>query len=297
LNFFVQYLAAFPIWANNLLQMLNVLVPITVMYAILKHRVIDVRFFLNRALVYGILTTIGVGLLVLLDWAVAKRLESFGIIVEVAGALVLGVGIQRLHGFVDALVDRYVFRSVHEAEKHLERVADAMVYAESLGAIDKLLVEESTRALRLQSAAVFRRDGGAFAREAAVGWRDGTTTNIAADDPLALDLQAQKHGVGAGPFLANRRDFPPDNAAPAFAAPICIRERMIGFALFGAHLNASDIDPNEQQILERFVARAAIAYDHVWSLERAAENARMRIELDFLRDLVQPLQTRREVPD
>jgi hypothetical protein len=277
-----------PIPLYNSLQTLNILVPIAVTYAILKHRVIDVRFFLNRALVYGILTTIGIGLLVLLDFAVAKRLESFGLVVEVAGALVLGIGIQRLHGFVDGLVDRYVFRSVHEAESHLARVADAMMFAESLATIDKLVVDESARALQLRSVAIFRREDASFRREAAVGWNEVRSNRIAAEDSFVLDLQAQKTGVAASPFLAQRDDMPQGAAAPSFAVPICIREQMIGFVVFGAHLNASDIDPDEQQILERFVARATVAYDHVSNLERVAENARMRIELDFLRGLVAP---------
>jgi len=297
-NAFFGYTGTSPIWLTNTLQIFDVLIPITVTYAILKHRVIDIRFFLNRALVYGILTSIGVGLLVLLDWAVARRLESFGLVIEVAGALALGVGIQHLHGFVDSLVDRFVFRSVHEAERHLERVGEAMMYAESLASLDKLLVEESTRALRLGSAAVFRRDGaGAFAQAAAIGWSGVGRDAIPADDPLVLDLQAQKRGIAGGPFLAGRDDFPQGAAAPAFAVPIRIREQMIGFVLFGAHVNASDIDPNEQRILEEFVGRARIAYDHVSNIERAAENARMRIELDFLRGLVQPLRASTNVPD
>jgi hypothetical protein len=287
-----------PIWLTNGLQIFNLLVPVTVMYAILKHRVIDIRFFLNRALVYGLLTTIGVGLLVLLDWAVAKPLERYGIIVEVAGALVLGFGIQRLHGFIDALVDRFVFRSVHEAERHLERVGKAMTYAESLEALDRLLVEESARALQLRSAAVFRRSGDAFTRVAAVGWSDGDVRTLEAGDPVVLDLQAQRRGIGADPFLMRHSDFPRGAGAPAFAVPICIREHVMGFALFGAHNNASDVDPNEQSLLESFVERAAIAYDHVSNVERAAENARMRIELDFLRGLVRPLGPSAEVaPD
>jgi hypothetical protein len=297
-NAFFGYAGTSPIWLTNTLQIFDVLIPITVTYAILKHRVIDIAFFLNRALVYGILTTLGIGLLVLLDWAVARRLESFGLVIEVAGALALGIAIQHLHGFVDTLVDRYVFRSVHEAEKHLERVGEAMMYAESLEALDTFLVQESARALRLASVAVFRRvDAGQFVRASALGWNGVACDTIGADDPLVLDLQAQKRGVAGGPFLSDRSDVPQGASAPIFAVPIRIRERTIGFVLFGAHLNASDIDPNEQGILESFVARATIAYDHVWNLERSAENSRMRVELDFLRGLVQPLQPSANVPE
>ncbi len=296
-NAFLGYAGTFPIWLTNTLQIFDVLIPITVTYAILKHRVIDIRFFLNRALVYGILTSIGVGLLVLLDWAVARRLESFGLVIEVAGALALGVGIQHLHGFVDSLVDRFVFRSVHEAEQHLERVGEAMMYAHTLAALDKLLVEESARALRLRSAALFRREGGQYRLVASVGWGGVGCDAIDAEDPLVLDLQAQKRGVSGSPFLSGRDGVPHGEAAPVFAVPIRVREQTIGFALFGAHVNASDIDPNEQAILEAFTGRATIAYDHVSNLERAAENSRMRIELDFLRGLVQPLRSSANAPE
>ena len=45
-----------------------VIMPISVMYAVLKHRVLDVNFVLNRALVYGILSVFVIAFVSLLDW-------------------------------------------------------------------------------------------------------------------------------------------------------------------------------------------------------------------------------------
>ena len=242
-----------PLWAINLLQAMNICIPVSVAYAIMKHRVIDVRFFVSRALVYGLITTVAVAILALLDWAVAKRLEEtrLGLVVEIAGALAIGLGIHRMHSWIDKIVDRFVFRSVHEAQQHLERIADAMMFARSTHAIDEMLADETSRALCLESVAVIR--------------------DFDPDDSLALQLHAGRITLEHGDFLA---------------MPLLVRHQLIGYVLFSHHENGAAIDPNERQILENVTARAAGAYDHVLSEERAAENERLAIENRVLRSLV-----------
>ncbi|MBV8637584.1 MAG: hypothetical protein JO322_05820 [Candidatus Eremiobacteraeota bacterium] len=242
-----------PLWAINLLQAMNICIPISVAYAIMKHRVIDVRFFVSRALVYGLITTLAVAILALLDWAVAKRLEAtqLGVAVEIAGALAIGLGVHRMHAFIDNIVDRYVFRSVHEAEQHLHRIGEAMMFARSTSAIDDMLASETTRALRLESATVVRE--------------------FDPDDSLALQLHAGRMTLEHGDSLA---------------MPLLVRHQLIGYVLYGHHENGAAIDPTEREILERISARAAVAYDHVLSEERAAENERLAIENRVLRSLV-----------
>ncbi len=282
-----------PVWVINVLQACNIAVPITVAYAIVKHRVIDIRFFLSRALVYGLLTTIAIGILVLLDWAVARQLEAshLGIIVEVVGALALGLAIHRMHDVVDRVVDRFVFRSVHDADRHIEKIGTAMMFAQSVRAIDGMLCTESARALFIASVAIFRETlEGSFDRVESIGWSAGDIGTLDRDDPLVLQLHAERHALDVGEQLARRTNLPRDIAAPLLAIPLVLRHRMLGFALFGAHTNGSAIDPNEREILERFVHRATAAYDHMISEERSTENDRLRLEVEVLRSLVQTRQ-------
>lgn len=264
-----------PVWGINVLQSFNVFVPLTVAYAIARHRVIDVRFFLSRALVYGLLTTVAIGILALLDWAVARQLEAshLGLAVEVAGALAIGIGIHRMHKVIDHIVDRFVFRSVHDAEQHLEKIGGAMMFAQSVGAIDGLLCDESARALRLTAVAAFRETpDGSYRRFASTGWSESDTNRYERDDRLVLRLHAARASM--------------DTVAGDLAVPLALRHRMFGFVVFGAHTDGSAIDPNERGILERFVHQAAVAYDHLISEERAAENTRLLVENEVLRSLV-----------
>jgi hypothetical protein len=257
-----------PVWIFNILATFSVLAPMSVAYAIMKHRVIDVRFFLSRALVYGLLTTLAVAVLALLDWAVARQLEqsNLGILVEIAGAVLVGLGIHRVHGAIDGFVDRFVFRSVHDAEQHFTTVGRAMMYAQSTRAIDVLLTEESTRALHLTGSAVYHaHENGGFAKTSASGSivRDGFDH----DDRVVLHLLAERTPIEIDGQLA---------------VPFTVRDRLLGLALFGAHTNATAIDPNERELLERFCHSASNAYDHVMGEERADENQRLRGELALL---------------
>jgi len=257
-----------PVWAVNLLSALDILAPVSVAYAILKHRVIDVRFFLSRALVYGLLTTGVVVALALIEWAIARRLEetNLGLLVEVAGAVAIGLGFQRAHGWIDSLVDRFVFRTIHDAEKRFGTIGRAMMYARSASAIDGLMADETIRALHLAGAAIYHpAEDGSYARTFSAGrpFRDGFDH----DHHIVLHLLAERTPI--------ERDG-------ELAVPFIVRDRLLGFALFGAHANNTAIDPNERALLEELCFRAASAYDHVESEARAEENARLRGALTIL---------------
>jgi hypothetical protein len=152
-----------------------------------------------------------------------------------------------MHGVVDAFVDRVVFRSIHAAEEHLETIGEAMIYARSLHAIDDMLRDESMRALDLATAEIVHE--------------------IEQEDQLAMRLQATRQAIETGDLVA---------------MPFLIRHQLYGYARFGHHRNGAAIDPNEQDILRRLCHRAAVAYDHVLSEQRAAENERLHIDMAIL---------------
>lgn len=242
-----------PLWTINVLLALAVFIPISVAYAILHHRVIDVRFFVSRALVYGALTSIAIGLLALLDFAVSRQLEAtqLGLAVEVAGAVAIGFGLNKLHGSVESVLDRFVFRSLHDAERRLERVGRAMMYAQSPEAIDAMLSTEAKDALQLVCAHVVR--------------------DCDPNHPLVLELQAERAPVQRGDELA---------------MPMLVRHRLLGYVLYGPHNSGAAIDPAEKSVLVQLTSAAVAALDHLAAEARSEENERLRIENGVLRSLI-----------
>lgn len=81
-------------------------------YAALTQRLVAVRFVLNRALVFAILTASLIGVLSLLESLIERSVISkeAGMALDLAVPLLLGVFIQRIHRWGEESVERVVFR-------------------------------------------------------------------------------------------------------------------------------------------------------------------------------------------
>jgi hypothetical protein len=135
-------------------------------YAILRHRVIDVNFVLNRALVYSILTSVVVGVFILVE----DLLQTFaagrgiGIAVEVSVALALGFSFNALHKQVERAIERALFRAKHEAANMLRRLSEEASFMESSDALLRRAVTEVHACTGAATAAIYERNGQGYAR-------------------------------------------------------------------------------------------------------------------------------------
>ena len=255
--------AGFP---PDTLAIINILVPLAVAYAVLRHRVLDITFVFSRALTYGVITSMLVAAFAVVDLILSKALEQrqLAVAAEVVVAIAFGFGLNGIHRQVDAVLDRLLFRSRHLAEKAIERLAAGLPHATSARAVDETLVAEPARTLNLHSAAVFIQDEpGRFVRHAAIGWPDGSTTGLDGDDPLVINLQGEMETMRMRDIHRGGATFPSGLHAPAIAVPMFVRHQLLGFALYGTHVSGEDIDPDELRLLERLAHSAASTYDHI----------------------------------
>jgi hypothetical protein len=142
-------------------------------------------------------------------------------------------------------------------------VADELLRATSIDAVDLMLTAAPTRTLDLASAAVFRNDRGAFRRHtAAIGWLDGTADCLDPDDPSLVLLH---RGLPFPIHLddAVRLGLPVGLASPTLAVPICDRLTCHAIALYGPHAIGADLSHDERAMLARLATAAALAYRHV----------------------------------
>jgi hypothetical protein len=262
-----------------------VLIPIAVAYAVLRHRVIDVRFAIDRALVYGLLTSGLILLFSLLEWLLSKKLEATRLAsyVELGTALVIGFSFDRLHRRVDGFVERAFFRRQHAAQQRLQRVARALSHAGASETVDDFLTVEPLEAYNLRSAAVFRRNGdGSYDRSAAIGW-DGDTSELATDaEPMIAHLSASLAPIALDD-IRTRLTLPSGPARPVLAVPVAVRNRLLGFVLYGPHAGGEMLDPDERTTLAGLAVAAAAAYEHLDALTLNRQLDALRDELAILR--------------
>ena len=266
-QFLNLYAPSTPIWFFHFLQLSTVIVPLTVAYAVIKHRVIDVSFIVSRTLVYGVLTSLLVGAFALVDWLFMDKLKlaRLGAVAEMGVAVAGGFWFNGLHKRVDLFIDAIFFRQRHKAELQLARNAAALPSVTTAKAVAEALVAEPIRSLALASAALFRREkDGTYFREDSVGWHDGDLKRLDdKDDRLLALIQTEQGPLSLYEHPWRDTDVPSGAAHPVLALPIIVRRELAAVVFYGSHVHGEPLDPDEVKAIAGLAPGAAAAYDHL----------------------------------
>jgi hypothetical protein len=265
-----------PYWVHTALDAAQVIFPLTVAYAILRERVVDINFVVSRTVAYGLMTTVIVAIFALIDLFLSRTMESrFSLPVDIVVALVLGFFFHGMRKRIDAGVDRVIFRKRHVAELRLEKVAKAVVHVEEPAAIANYLTRLPMEVLDLTGAALYLRRDAGFSLELCTGWKEQPSASMSTSDSLVAFISAELgcvrvNDVPAVAAPADRHD------AAVLAIPLVFRRELAGFVLYGAHEDGADLDADEQRALVPLVNAAAMTYDHLEAQALREENRALR---------------------
>ena len=248
------------------LFLVNGILCLFVVEAVRRPTVVNVSIPLRRATALGLLLSVPVLFL-------HKQIETIDEYIHmpywawlaVASALVYLIA--RGHEFATELVNRLFDREFIRAERRLSEVGETILQSGSLAEIERLLVHEPMRSLKLASAAVFRDEDGVFRRRVSAGWDAGDADTLAGDDAmLAGRFQRKPYPLDtADAANAPRAGLPHDVARPVLAAPVGNARHCYAVVLYGGHEAGTDLDGNERHLLGSLAHEAGIAYAHVES--------------------------------
>ncbi len=259
-----------------LLYLVNGVLCLFVFEAIRRQRVVSVIIPLRRVTILGFSLSIPV---LLMHHEVERIQEHLGL----PGWAWVGIGaaavfaLTRLHEGAVRLVDGYFNREVDAAG---QRLGHAIRAAKKPVEIDRLLADETYDALKLASAASFRREGPIFARNGnGKGWEGAKTTRIEADAPMLARVPEGK------PFPVKEEDgdgldFPSGLSRPVLAVPAVNPVRCFAVSLYGPHASGTDLDAHERSFLRRLAADAAAMYAELENSDLREEIARLERKLD-----------------
>src|SRR5579885_121146 len=252
---------------SNVSQLAQCALPLALAYAILRHRVLDIGFALNRTAVYVVMTTLVVGVVSFADWLSSRLLsqQRLALAVEALITISFGFALNWIHGRTERVIDRVVFRQRHIAEKRIEYRIDALDYAASAHVVDEALATDAAAILGLSSAAVFRRLSSTvpFRRAASVAWPDSSTMLIDPDSTLVRTLRALEKPFFLDDAAIAADGFPAGAAHPILVVPILTRHELTGFVLYGNRRDGASPDPEEVSLVSRLAAAAGTAYASV----------------------------------
>jgi hypothetical protein len=146
-------------------DILSVLSMAGFVYAVLRHRVVDVSVLLDRTLVYGATTALVVGVIAAMNSLALRATlgEGAGLLLQVVIPLALGIVLTRVRAFLDRVVERVFFRKKYLADKALRRFARLAPSYEHPDALLTAAMENIRQHLGSRGVAVYERRGEDYA--------------------------------------------------------------------------------------------------------------------------------------
>ena len=248
-------------------------IPAGLGYAIVRHRVVDIGFVVNRALVFGIISGIIVLAMSSLEWLLGNVLVKVshvtGTSLELGLALLLGISLRSIHARVHRFVDDVFFRDRHEAERALTTFAREVAFiTDPRVAIDRahdVLVEHAGAT----SAAVYVVDGAQAVRVDPA--ETAAPPAVDADDPALVRMRANR-----GPCDVRR--IAATAMAGDHAFPMCVRDAVTGAIVLGAKANGEAYAPDELATIELVALALGNALDALQTAALKAEVARVLLD-------------------
>ncbi len=236
----------------NLTQAWLIVAPVALAYTILKHRLFDIRFVVSRALIFGFMTTLTIGILALADWAFGKWLEHsrFHVVAEVALALALGFSITSVHKHIERVLNRIIFHAQALALAAIRRFTHEV----DLISDPRQLLAQTLQTLRTRLAseyvAIFTADGTTFVQSQPIA--EGAPESLSANDLAVLRLRRWSE-----PFEC---DVPQHPLRAALMLPMTARTHLIGFIVCGPKSDLTHYIPEEIDTLQALAHRAGAGY-------------------------------------
>jgi hypothetical protein len=263
--------AGFWVDIGNLLA--GVFAPALLAYAVLRHRVFDLSFAVNRTLIFSIVSAILLLTFGLAEWIVNDQLGIQALrdnpLVAAAIALGLFLMFNRVHRVVEGAVETLFFRSWRENEAALRRFMREASFVQK----GDVLARDFAAALRRFTSgaeiAIYLR-GESSGYDLAEGVLAGVAASIDADEPTLVAMRADKAAVDV--------DASRSSLKATLALPMINRHEIEGFVLLGAKPSGLAYRPDEKEALAQAVEKVGLDLHalKVEELERRVANLETR---------------------
>lgn len=237
--------------------LLTATIPFGLAYAILRYRVIDVGFVVNRAVVFGIVSVIIVGIFVIVETLASAFIEQHSrvgsIALQLVVALVLGFSFNFIQARVERAVDRILFRQRYLDEAAIAEFTHDAHYITAVDVLLERCVATTIRHAHAIEAGVWLRDELGLYEPRRSSFVDDP--QLDENDPAVVAMRARRivadlHALGS--------------ALPgAFAFPMIVRGELLGALVCGNKEHLEAYTPGEVEELRNMASAVGHALDAV----------------------------------
>jgi hypothetical protein len=170
-------------------------------YALLRHRLVAVALVIDRALVYGLMTTLVVGVVAAINSVLLREALPPGasLAVQVIVPLILGIALRQVKDYLDRIVERVFFRGKYLAEKALRSFARHVEHFSDAASLLDAAVTEIRRHTRSPGVAVYSAESTGYRLLKQVG--EGKFPKVLkGDDSALVAVRADRHAADLGAY-------------------------------------------------------------------------------------------------
>ncbi|MGH9623585.1 MAG: PP2C family protein-serine/threonine phosphatase, partial [Bryobacteraceae bacterium] len=303
----------FPSWLYGTSYVLLFVFPITIAYAIVVQRAMDVRLIIRQGLQYtlarrGVIVLQGVLSAVLFSVVAflitAHKLGSAGTVIVMAAGL---WGIFLLNGVSHRfarVIDRRFFRETYNAEQILNELAERV---RTIVESDTLLATVTGRiseALHVSRMAVLLNGSGPYQPAYALGYSSLPDVSVPENAPIAEELRKEKRPLRvyfddpnswiyrSSAMTAEDREQLAQ-LAPELLLPLLVKDELIGFMSLGQKLSEASYSGSDVGLLNSVASQTSLALEVSRLTAKisaeAANRERLNRELEIAREVQQKL--------
>ncbi|HEY4127181.1 MAG TPA: hypothetical protein VGN70_03965 [Gammaproteobacteria bacterium] len=254
---------------SNWIQISGFFVAATgIAYALLRHRVVDVSIVVDRALVYGAVTALVVGIVAAMN-SLALKLAlppGAGWLLQVIVPLSLGITLGRVRRVLDQVVEQVFFRRKYQAEKALQTFARHAGHIQDAPKLLDASVREIARHLGAPAVAIYSAENNGYRRMKQAG-RTRFPELLDADDAALVALRADQEAVDLARFKSELGD-------DGYVFPMMVLGKLRGFIVCRNR-------PHERYASDERKLLTEVAWDvgAAWRILRARDNEDLVVAL------------------
>ncbi len=270
---------------------LLILFPLSITYAILRYRLLDVDRLLANILTYtlvtGVVLLVFYGLVTLISLLVRQAVRPDNPFLLALYLLLLVLGLSPLRAFIQRLLDRLFYRSPADYRRVLNTLSNRLVVSPDLEGTLHLLTEEIGQALAPEAFVIYLYDD---ERSLYIPHSHGEriVQPLAAIDPLVQAINVSSKGLW----------FPPDAQLPASLEgseafqqvggsayiPLRYQGSLIGFMALGPRLSGEPYTGADLDFLDTVAGQSSLALENARLFTNLRRTLDQTLEMKGLMD-------------
>ncbi len=267
-----------------------ILLPISVTYAIIRYRLLDVDQILSRALTY-LLTTVAAfgifyGLISLISTLVQKALQPNDPLIIAAYLLILMLGLNPLRNSIQNAIDRLFYRSPADYRRVLTNLSSQLIITPDLGQTLKILEDELNKALSPTRFVIYLYND-EEQEYLPYASQENSAPPYAMEDPLVgllLDAHAPIWLPPSGEFPAPISDGTYAHLAGYTFVPLRYKNKLIGFLSLGSRRSGELYSGDDLDFLSAVAAQSTLALENARLFSNLQRTLNQTLEMKNLMD-------------